>query len=1032
MFRLTSSLHATGRARTFLATGLALAAVLALAAWSSTARASGCSNTFSNTAAGGSWGVAGNWSKDKVPTSTEEVCITEPGTYTVEMAQGSVTVKTLTVGASTGTQTLAVQSTGAANATLTTSEGLSIGTHGVVTMTNAADHDENSVTLIGTITNAGTLASEKGNGSGGGRSIQGNVTNTGTFTVNKNTEYNSGEAVTLTNEGSIDLAEGVTLHVSSKGKLLNTSGKIAATGSGDVLVTGSETSFTQGAGTTTGALPVIVDDSALKYAGSGASLIALRGTDTLAGSLSSGQSLQIQSTGGENASVTVGESISNGGTIALTNANDGDENSETLIVSKGNTLTNSGTLASEKGNGSGGGRSIQGNVTNTGTFTVNKNTEYNSGEAVTLTNEGSIDLAEGVTLHVSSKGKLLNTSGKIAATGSGDVLVTGSETSFTQGAGTTTGALPVIVDDSALKYAGSGASLIALRGTDTLAGSLSSGQSLQIQSTGGENASVTVGESISNGGTIALTNANDGDENSETLIVSKGNTLTNSGTLASEKGNGSGGGRSIQGNLKNTGTLAVNKNTEYNGEGATLTNEGSIDLAEGVTLHVSDQSKVINTGGKIAATGSGELFVQGSGTSFTEGAGTTTGALPVIVDDSALTYEGSGASVIALRGTDTLAGSVSPGQSLQIQSTGGENATVTAHVSFSNAGTIVLTNANDSDQNSETLIVAKGETLTNSGTLSTEVGNGSGGGRSIQGNLKNTGTLAVNKKTEYNGEGATLTNQGTIAIASGASLNVSSGDVVNASGGNIEGTGSGELTQRGGTFEEGAGKTTGTLPVVLDDLALKYTGDGASTIALHGASALTGPVGAGQTLLLQSTGSENATITAASFTNSGKLVLQNAADSDANSVTLNLAAGSGTLTNANVKGAVLEAEHGNGGNRTIEGNVVDEGTLAASTTLKITGTFAMAGKKPILKITIAGASDFGALSVTGTATILNELELAQVKPFVPTLGEKFGILSSSALTGTFTKVKKNKIKKSEAKIYTPIYSGTAVTLEAQA
>jgi len=47
------------------------------------------------------------------------------------------------------------------------------------------------------------------------------------------------------------------------------------------------------------------------------------------------------------------------------------------------------------------------------------------------------------------------------------------------------------------------------------------------------------------------------------------------------------------------------------------------------------------------------------------------------------------------------------------------------------------------------------------------------------------------------------------------------------------------------------------------------------------------------------------------------------------------------------------------------------------------------------------------------------------------VGEKFGILSSSALTGTFTKVKKNKIKKSEAKVYTPIYSGTGVTLEAQ-
>jgi filamentous hemagglutinin len=1028
--RLNSSVRASGRARTIFLASLALAAFLAIATWSASARASGCANTFKNTA-GGSWFTAANWSKEKVPAAGEEVCITEPGTYTVEMAQGpAVSLKTLTVGATSGTQTLAVESTGGANAVLTTSEGLAIGTHGAVTMTNnAADKDENGVTLIGPITNAGTLSSEKGNGSGGNRSIQGSLKNTGTLTIAKNTEYNSNEAVTLTNEGSIDLAEGATLRVSSKGKVLNTSGKIAATGSGNVLVTGSETSFSQGAATASGTLPVIVDDSALKYTGSGASLIAIRGTDTLAGSLSSGQSLQIQSTGGENAQVTITESISNGGTIALTNASDGDENNETLIVTKGDTLSNSGALASEKGNGSGGGRSIQGNVKNTGTFAVNKNTEYN-GESATLTNEGTLEVANEKTLHVSNAGGVVNTTGgKILAAGSGVVLVQGSGTSFKQGAGTASGTLPVIVDDSALTYEGSGASLIAIRGTDTLAGSLSSGQSLQIQSTGGENAAVTVTESISNGGTISLTNASDGDENNETLIVTKGDTLSNSGTLASEKGNGSGGGRSVQGNVKNTGTFAVNKNTEYNGESATLTNEGSIDVAEGAELHVINEGGVVNaTGGKILAGASGVVFVQGSGTSFKQGAGTTSGTLPVVVDDSALTYEGSGASLIAIRGTDTLAGSLSSGQSLQIQSTNGENAAVTAAASFTNAGTIALTNANDGDGNSETLIIAKGETLTNSGTLASEAGNG--GGRSVQGNVTNTGTFAVNRTTEYNGSAANLLNEGKIVIATGVALNVSGGStVVNATGGNIEATGSGDLFQRGGTFEEGAGKTTGTLPVVLDDLALKYTGDGASTIALRGASTLSGPLSAGQTLLLQSTNGENAGITAAGgLTDGGKLVLGNAADGDGNSVTLDLSGA--TLTVA--KGGTLEVEHGNGGNRTLEGSVASEATIAASTTLRITGAFTESGKKPLLKITIAGASSFGALSASEAATITGELELVQVKPFVPSVGEKFVIVSSSKLTGTFTKVKKNKIKKAEAKLYAPVYSATSATLEAQA
>jgi hypothetical protein len=55
----------------------------------------------------------------------------------------------------------------------------------------------------------------------------------------------------------------------------------------------------------------------------------------------------------------------------------------------------------------------------------------------------------------------------------------------------------------------------------------------------------------------------------------------------------------------------------------------------------------------------------------------------------------------------------------------------------------------------------------------------------------------------------------------------------------------------------------------------------------------------------------------------------------------------------------------------------------------------------------------------------------QVKPFVPTKGETFAILSSSGLTGTFTKVKGNKIKKAPVKKYVPIYSGTGALLEAQ-
>lgn len=150
----------------------------------------------------------------------------------------------------------------------------------------------------------------------------------------------------------------------------------------------------------------------------------------------------------------------------------------------------------------------------------------------------------------------------------------------------------------------------------------------------------------------------------------------------------------------------------------------------------------------------------------------------------------------------------------------------------------------------------------------------------------------------------------------------------------------------------------------------------------------------------------HAKVTGSSFTNAGTVELTNG-DGCGNNVTLDLAGG--TLTN---KGTV-EVEEPSGGTRTLEGSLVNEGTVAlgAGATLKVTGSFTELGKHAIFKTTIAGASSFGALSVTGTATITRELLLVQVKPFVPTKGETFGILSSSGLTGTFTKVKGNKIKK---------------------
>jgi hypothetical protein len=988
---------------------LLCAAIVALAALNpGAAHAVECGNSWTNTA-GGSWFTPGNWSKGTVPTSEEDVCITAEGTYTVAMTQTSstVTVHSLTLGGTSGTQTLAVGSSCALSATLTTSAGISNGAHGAITLTNGESCGTN-VTVVGPITSAGSVTSEPANG--GSRSLQGSFTNTGTLAINTNTLYN-GASAALANQGAIDLAEGKQLAVSNSGSVANeTGGSIVGVGSGNVAL-GSGTSFTEGAGTTSGTKPVVIDDGTLAYSGAGASTIALHGSSSLSGTSSAGQSLLVESTCGEHALTTAPSGFTNGGTITLTNG-DSCGNNATLAITTG-TLSSSGKVVTEVSHG--GARTLQGNLTNTGTLAINTNTAYN-GASAALTNEGALNVAEGVQLTVSNSGSVANRSGgKITATGTANVLM-GSGTTFTEAAGSTSGPKPVIVDDGTLTYGlGAGKSQIALHGASTLNGNLAAGQSLQVESTCGEHALTTAPSGFTNGGTITLTNG-DSCGNNATLAITEG-TLTNSGKLVTEVSHG--GARTLQGNVTNTGTLAINANTAYNGKNALLTNEGALNVAEATQLTVSNGGSVTNgTGGAITANG-GSSDVLLSGGTFTEGAGTTSGAKPVIVDDGTLAYTGAGKSQIALHGASALSGNLAAEQSLLVESTCTEHAVSTAASGFTNGGTITLTNG-DSCGNNATLAITEG-TLTNTGKIITQPA--VGGARTLQGNLTNTGTVAINAGTTDPTAGAVLLNDGTINLATGTAFSLAGAPTItNGTGGTIVGTGTGALVQSKGTFNEAAGASDGSEPVILDDVALLYTEHGSGPIDLRGASTLGGTVRAGQALVVQSTCGEHAVITAAgSFNNNGTLELTNA-EGCGNNATLNLKGG--TLTN----NGTLNVANPHGGTRTIEGNLTNNLILgvAAGQTLHLTGNYTQ-GSAGKFKTFIASASSFGAMSVAGSATIAGTLVLRQVEPFKASLSQTYPIITGASLSGTFATELEDQINFTGL-YYKPTYSSTGATL----
>ena len=376
-------------------------------------------------------------------------------------------------------------------------------------------------------------------------------------------------------------------------------------------------------------------------------------------------------------------------------------------------------------------------------------------------------------LSVSNTGSVVNGAGGNIAGGATGYLLAQSGTSFNEGAGTTSGTEPVIVEQATLNYTGSGASSIRLRSYyDHLSGNISHGQSLAVEACvgGGNPAIVKAATGFSNEGSLTLTSAKHngadcGGNDYDTFTLESG-ALTNTGTIDVEPGTG--GTRELQGSITNKGTFAVNTDTAYNGSGAVLTDEGALDLAEGVGLSVSNTGSVVNgAGGNIAGGAGGYLLAQ-SGTSFTEGAGTTSGSDPVIVESATLNYMGSGASSIGLRSYyDHLSGSISSGQSLAIEACagGGNPAIVKAASGFSNEGVLTLTstkhNGADCGGNDYATVTLEGGTLTNTGTIDVEPG--TGGERKLEGSLTNDRLLSL-------GAGSTLKVTGAYTEAKAGTL----------------------------------------------------------------------------------------------------------------------------------------------------------------------------------------------------------------------------------------------------------------------
>jgi fibronectin-binding autotransporter adhesin len=719
---------------------------------------------WSNTA-GGNWSNPANWSGGVVPGSTEIASITLPGTYTVILDQ-SDTVAGLQLGASSGTQTLS-----GASRTLHASIATQISANGVLelqasTLAGGPLTTAGSVQVTGSsiisqaiATTATSLIRVQGN----------NVYGHSTLTV-ANGFVNNGAIVltdTISTYGAtVTLPAGQTLTQGSSGTL------VAAVGSG-----GSRTltAALDNQGTVTLNRPLTINRVSAVHTNSGT-------IDILAGDLTLSQS------GG-------GASFTTNGTIS---------------IGAGQTLAVSG-----------------------GAF------DYTAGS---ITGAGTLSLT-------SASVTLMPT----LSTGSVGISLTSTTVG---GAGTldVADATSIVIRASTINAPFANHGLATFNGSTTLNGGVVNDGTATLRVQGNNvygHATVTAANSFTNDGAIVLTDTVS--TYGATLTLNAGATLTNAGTI--DAAVGSGGARNLTAALDNQGTVTLNRPLLINRVGAVHTNSGTFDVTGGdLTLSQSGASAsftmvgsgAVNvapgrtfaiSGGALnydagSISGGGTLVITNTAVTSTQGFNTATAALSLISS----TWGGAGAltvspstvldvrastisaplanqAAIHVTGSSAFTGGFTNPSAATLTIQGNNvygHSTLTVGTSFTNGGTIVLTDTISTY--GATLTMPVGTTLTNAAGGTIDAAAGSAGVRTLTVELDNQGTVTLNRPLTLNRASAAHLNSGTINVSAGDFTLSQSGTSpppsFTTSGSILIGSGR-TFAMSGGAFNYNAGAITG-------------------------------------------------------------------------------------------------------------------------------------------------------------------------------------------------------------------------------
>ena len=689
--------------------------------------------------------------------------------------------------------------------------------------------DGTSLTLKGTITNAGTIAL---NASGqlviaGGTAVKG----LGRIMLGDaaaNAILSNGAAATLTNQttiaGSGVIGDSFLTLVNAVGGIIDATGTAAS-----LTITGAHAASNYGLIEATGSAGLTIANTTITEATGG--IIAAAGANVyLAGATLNSDALQssagglIETVGGTN---TLNGTTSSG-TIDVTDG--------TSLTLKG-TITNSGTIALNAS----GQLVIAGITTARGTGRIAlgdaaANAILSNGAAATLTNQttiaGSGVIGDSFLMLVNAVGGIIDATGTAAS-----LTINGTHAVSNAGLIEATGGAGLTIGTTIDKSTGG---IIAAAGANVyLAGATLNNDTLQTSSGG-------LIETVSGTNTLSgTTSSGTIDVTDGTSLTLKG-TITNAGTIAL---NASGrlaiaGGTAVKGSGRIAlGDAAANAILS-NGAAATLTNQttiagsgvigdsflmlanaagGIIDATGTAASLTITGARGASNGGLIEATGGAGLFL---GTTITEATGGVIAAAGANVYLAGATLNGDtlqaspGALIETVSGVNTLSGTTSSGT---IAVTDGTSLALKGTITDN--GIIALNSAG----HATSLVIAGGVTLKGTGAITmtdaganTIVSNGFAELLTNQATIAGSGTIGDSNITLTNAAGATIDATGT---ANALAINTGSHAITNS--GLVEATAGGGLTiasalVNGGTLAASGGTLT---------VAGKVTGTGQATIA---------------------------------------------------------------------------------------------------------------------------------------------------------------------------------------------------------